>query len=82
MKKKNKQQILVTLGSLIVGVGTKSLVSYLWTKMRGNKPPDNPAHSDVRMGEALSWTITLAIVTGLVRTFYRKKITEKFALDV
>ena len=81
MKKKTKQQALLTLGSLVVGTATKSLASFIWKKVKGVNPPKNPAHADVRMGEALSWAITLAVVTGLVRTFYRKKITEKFALE-
>lgn len=82
MNKRNKQQALLTLGSLVVGAATKSLISFIWKKVKGANPPANPAHSEVKMGEALSWTITLAVVTGLVRTFYRKKITERFSLDV
>jgi hypothetical protein len=81
MKQKQKN-ILFTVGSLAVGLATKSLVKFLWTKARGNPPPLNPAHAGVSMIEAIGWAVTLAVVTGLTRTFYRKKISEKYAIDV
>ena len=82
MKNKTVQKILFTMGSLAVGAATKSLVSFIWTRVRGNEPPSNPAHSDVKMSEALGWTLSLALVASLAKTFYRKKVTEKLALDV
>jgi hypothetical protein len=51
-----------------------------WKLATGKNPPQNPAHPDVSLGEAVAWAIVSGVAVGLARmlasrkaaTYYRK----------
>ncbi|MBK6969002.1 MAG: DUF4235 domain-containing protein [Candidatus Microthrix subdominans] len=48
-------------------VGTKKLLTVLWTRTTDREPPTNPADPDTGWGEALSWVVAISIGGAVAR---------------
>ena len=49
-----------------------------WKLSTGKKPPSNPEHPDVSMGEALSWAVASGVAVGLARMLASRKAADYY----
>ncbi len=73
----NTKKLIASAATLMAGVGIRFLTRKLWTKVNGTPPPENPAKPDVKMGEAIAWTLSVAVLSGLAKLFMKKKFEEE-----
>ncbi len=55
----------------------KALIT-LWKASTGKKPPQNPAHPDVSIGEAVAWASASGIAVGLARMLASRKAADYY----
>ena len=68
-----------------LGLGTAALTAMLarqamqggWRALRTDEPPDNPISRDTTWGDALLWTVAMAIGAGVTRL-----VVERLAAQV
>ena len=49
-----------------------------WKLSTGKKPPSNPEHPDVSMGEAVAWAVVSGVAVGLARMFATRKAADYY----
>jgi hypothetical protein len=49
-----------------------------WKVATGKKPPVNPAHPDVSLGEAVAWATVSGVAVGLARMLASRKAAEYY----
>jgi hypothetical protein len=66
--------------TLVAGVAARKALTTSWRIATGKNPPQNPAHPDTGLGEAVAWATVSGVAVGLARmlasrkaaTYYRK----------
>ena len=53
-------------------------LSSTWKVATGKKPPVNPAHPDVSIGEAVAWATVSGVAVGLARMLASRKAAEYY----
>ncbi|NMM47325.1 hypothetical protein [Marinigracilibium pacificum] len=71
----SKNEILYSLGALVVSYGLKEGIKYGYKKIYGRPLPNNPVYSGVATSQALFWTLGLSAAGGLAKLYYRKKMS-------
>jgi Protein of unknown function (DUF4235) len=56
-----------TLAGLAAAFVARKVLTFAWTKVRGEAPPDKAEDPDVSIGEALVWTIVAGIGVAVAR---------------
>ncbi len=49
-----------------------------WKLSTGKKPPSNPEHPDVSMGEAVAWAVASGVAVGLARLLASRKAADYY----
>jgi hypothetical protein len=49
-----------------------------WKLSTGKKPPSNPEHPDVSMGEAVAWAIASGVAVGVARMLASRKAADYY----
>ena len=49
-----------------------------WKLSTGKKPPSNPEHPDVSMGEAVAWAVASGVAVGVARMLASRKAAEYY----
>ncbi len=49
-----------------------------WKLSTGKKPPSNPEHPDVSMGEAIAWAAASGVAVGLARMLASRKAADYY----
>ena len=58
---------VTTLAGAAAAFVTRKAMTFAWTKLRGEAPPDKAEDPDVGLGEALAWTIVAGIGVAVAR---------------
>jgi hypothetical protein len=56
---------------------TRKVLTVVWTKATGKKPPTNPEDPRVALAEALSWSVLMGITVAAVRIFAIRLVSRK-----
>ena len=67
--------LVATLGAAMVA---RKLMTATWKLSTGKKPPSNPEHPDVSMGEAVAWAVVSGVAVGLARMLASRKTAEYY----
>ena len=49
-----------------------------WKVATGKEPPQNPAHPDVSLGEAIAWAAVSGLAVGLARMFAARRAADYY----
>jgi hypothetical protein len=52
---------------LVAAAGVRKAMTFAWRQARKHDPPDDPSSPDTSWGEALGWTIAMAVGVGVAR---------------
>ena len=58
-------------------VARKAIVT-TWKVATGKQPPENPAHPDVSLAEAMAWATVSGMAVGLARMFAARKAADYY----
>lgn len=64
--------------TLVAGIAARKAMTTSWKVATGKKPPQNPAHPDVSIGEAVAWATVSGVAVGLARMFASRKAAEYY----
>jgi hypothetical protein len=64
--------------TLVAGMAARKAMTTSWKVATGKKPPQNPAHPDVSIGEAIAWATVSGVAVGLARMFASRKAAEYY----
>jgi hypothetical protein len=64
-----------TLGAT---VAARKAITATWKLATGKKPPSNPEHPDVSLGEAVTWAIASGVAVGLARMFATRAAADYY----
>ncbi|HVH94293.1 MAG: DUF4235 domain-containing protein [Nocardioidaceae bacterium] len=67
--------LAATLGATIAA---RKAMTATWKLSTGKKPPSNPEHPDVSMGEAATWAIVSGVAVGLARMLASRKAADYY----
>jgi hypothetical protein len=59
--------------TLVAGMAARKAMTTSWKLATGKQPPQNPAHPDVSVGEAVAWAAVSGVAVGLARMFASRK---------
>ncbi|GAA2096286.1 MULTISPECIES: DUF4235 domain-containing protein [Brevibacterium] len=75
-------QILGTGGAALAAIATRKALGAVWEKSTHRPVPDNPANSEVGLGEAIAWTVVsgvgIAVVQLTVQRFAAQAVRSRF----
>ncbi len=77
MNNDDYRTLLMGLGTLVIGMAVKKGLSYGWKHFAGEDPPDAPEQDQFRTGEVLAWTVSTAVVSGLMKGVYSRLLQKK-----
>jgi hypothetical protein len=70
---------VVALGSTVVAAAAaRKALTLTWKASTGKEPPQNPAHPDVSIGEAVAWATASGVAVGLARMFASRKAADYY----
>ena len=58
---------ITTLAGVAAAFVARKAMTFAWTKVRGEAPPDKAEDPDVSVGEALAWTIVAGVGVAVAR---------------
>ena len=64
-----------TLGAT---VAARKALTATWKLSTGKKPPSNPEHPDVSLGEAVTWAVVSGVAVGLARMFATRAAADYY----
>ncbi len=59
-------------------VAARKALTTTWRVATGKKPPVNPAHPDVSVGEAVAWASASGLAVGLARMMASRSAAEYY----
>ena len=70
-------RVLNAVTTMAAAFVARKLVTAVWTKATGKKPPTNPEDPRVALAEALSWSVVLGITVATVRVIAVRVVARK-----
>ncbi|NUR08369.1 MAG: DUF4235 domain-containing protein [Nocardioidaceae bacterium] len=67
--------LAATVGATIAA---RKGITAAWKLSTGKKPPSNPEHPDVSMGEAVAWAVASGVAVGLARMLATRKAADYY----
>jgi hypothetical protein len=67
--------LAATLGATMAA---RKAMTATWKLSTGKKPPSNPEHPDVSMGEAVAWAVASGVAVGLARMLATRKAADYY----
>jgi len=67
--------LAATLGATMAA---RKAMTATWKLSTGKKPPSNPEHPDVSMGEAVAWAVASGVAVGLARMLASRKAADYY----
>lgn len=61
------------LSAVLAGLAARKLLTTIWTKVTGRKPPVNPLSPDTSWPEALGWAAASGVAMGVARLLATRK---------
>jgi hypothetical protein len=70
---------LMGLGATVgATIAARKALTTSWKVATGKEPPQNPAHPDVSIKEAIAWATVSGIAVGLARMFASRKAADYY----
>jgi hypothetical protein len=67
------------LGATVVAtIAARKALTTTWKLATGKQPPQNPAHPDVSMGEAVAWATVSGVAVGVARMMASRKAANYY----
>lgn len=67
------------LGATVVAtMAARKALTTTWKLATGKQPPQNPAHPDVSMGEAVAWATVSGVAVGVARMMASRKAANYY----
>lgn len=67
------------LGATVLAtMAARKALTASWKVATGKQPPQNPAHPDVSMPEAVAWAVTSGVAVGLARMLASRKAANYY----
>jgi len=60
----------------------RKAIVFAWTKATGREPPGKAEDPDVALGEALAWTVALALGVGVARVLTLRLLSRQFGKEL
>lgn len=76
INKKNIWQLVAFLTSILISMGIKKVLNNSWKSIKQKDPPKVSTSDSVAWADAITWTITTAIISGLAKLF-----AERFTFE-
>jgi hypothetical protein len=70
--------LLGLAATLAATMAARKAMTATWKLSTGKKPPTNPEHPDVSMGEATAWAMASGVAVGLARMLASRKAAEYY----
>ena len=67
--------LIATLGATMAA---RKAMTATWKLSTGKKPPSNPEHPDVSLGEAAAWAVASGVAVGLARMFATRAAADYY----
>jgi len=64
--------------TVVATMAARKAITTTWKLSTGKKPPQNPAHPDVSMGEAVVWAAVSGVAVGLARMLASRKAADYY----
>ncbi len=64
--------------TVLATVAARKAMNTTWRLTTGKRPPQNPAHPDVSMGEAVAWAALSGVAVGLARMMASRKAADYY----
>lgn len=64
--------------TVLATMAARKAMTTSWKVATGKNPPQNPAHPDVSMGEAVAWATVSGVAVGLARMFASRKAANYY----
>ncbi|HEX6515117.1 MAG TPA: DUF4235 domain-containing protein [Nocardioidaceae bacterium] len=64
--------------TLLATILARKALNMTWKISTGKTPPNNPAHPDVSMGEAVAWASLSGVAVGLARMMASRKAADYY----
>jgi hypothetical protein len=79
MAKGSKVWSVFGMASTVVAtMAARKALTATWKLSTGKKPPQNPAHPDVSIGEAVAWATVSGVAVGLARMIASRKAADYY----
>lgn len=62
-----KWKIVTNGAAILAAMAVRQILTQSWKAIKHEDPPKNPESSDVRLQEAIMWTIATALTAGIAR---------------
>jgi hypothetical protein len=66
------------VATLVATFLARKALTTAWRLATGKPPPQNPAHPDVSMGEAVAWATASGVAVGLARMLASRKAANYY----
>lgn len=70
------ESLLISASAIGAGLLTRKVLTKAWTRVRGSKPPVNPAAPGVNWSDALIWAAAVGATIGVARVISRRTATQ------
>ena len=75
----SKAYSLMGLAATVVAtMAARKAMTAGWKLSTGKKPPSNPEHPDVSMGEAVAWAVASGVAVGVARMLASRKAADYY----
>ncbi len=75
----SKMWSLLGLGATVgATIAARKAMTTTWKVATGKNPPQNPAHPDVSIAEAIAWATISGVAVGLARMFASRKAADYY----
>ena len=70
--------VLSLVSALLAAALAKKALDAGWKLSTGKEPPENPAHPDTSMGEAIAWATASGVAIGVARMLAQRKAADYY----
>jgi hypothetical protein len=70
-------KVVNTLTTMAAAFVARKLLTAVWTKSTGKKPPTNPEDPRVALAEALTWSVLVGVTVAAVRVLAIRAVSRK-----
>lgn len=68
------------LSAVAAAFVARKVISFAWEKVTGKEPPENPAHPEVSLGEAIGWAVVSGGLIALARMVAQRQAASRWKL--
>ena len=66
------------VATTVAAIVARKALNATWKVATGKQPPQNPAHPDVSIAEAVAWAAVSGVAVGLARMFASRKAANYY----